>query len=129
DITIVGGGATTTIVDGNRIDRVFDVSPPGRSLGTLRLQDLTVQRGSSGTANGGGIRTSHAVYLLRVRLRDNSANLGGGLFGGNMFGTIAESTISDNAAQQGAGIYYYTGSSNPLTLVNTTISGNQATGT
>jgi CSLREA domain-containing protein len=55
DITILGAGAASTIIDGGGIDRVFDV------LDTLRLTSLTVEGGrildTSFDGGGGGSST------------------------------------------------------------------------
>ena len=95
DITIVGGGATTTFIDGNDTDRVFHViGSPSRAL---RLQDLTVQNGATG--NGGGIIAKgpgQLVSLLRVHVRENNASIGGG-------GLALEGTSGGSSRARSAG--------------------------
>jgi CSLREA domain-containing protein len=100
NLTIIGAGATTTIVDGDAADRVFDFSQ-----GTSELRDLTVRNGKtpSGTAgaadadktgpasdsvggdggsvtdssDGGGIRMAGSLRLTRVVVSGNHAGDGG----------------------------------------------------
>ena len=125
DITIVGGGANTTIVDGNQIDRLFDVkSSPANAR--LRLQDLTVQNGNGFV--GGAIAADLPFFLLRVRMRGNTAQDGGGIWLGSTSGSITNSLIIANIATRpgggGGGIDQF--GNGTLTITNTTISGNQA---
>lgn len=49
-LTIIGAGASQTIIDGGGIDRVFNVG----SLATLEISGVTIRNGSV-TGNGGGI--------------------------------------------------------------------------
>ena len=108
-VTIAGAGASQTIVDGNRLDRVFDVVLGGlgdRRHGTLDLRDVTVRNGRvtgpmSPDNAGGGIR-SHQVgdsslALTRVTMSNNEAEGGGGGVSGGS-GIIRQSTISANRA-------------------------------
>jgi predicted ATPase len=130
DVTIAGGGANTTIVEAGpsiaaAIDRVFHVFSNASST-RLKLQDLTVQHGRPGDG-GGGIFADRPLSLLRVWVRANAAQFGGGIgFGTNSgFGTIAESTISDNGTVlSGAGIHLFDGGN--VTITNTTITRNVA---
>ena len=74
DITIVGGGAQETIIEGGNNDRVFHVIN-----GRLALHDVTIQGGSAPGQTGGGINTIRPIKLLRTRIRSNAAAVGGGL--------------------------------------------------
>ena len=130
DLTIVGGGAATTIVDGNTIDRVFHT--PGGGVRALRVQDLTVQNGFASGAGfggvGGGILATGQFSLLRTRVIGNrSASTGGGIYNFASI-VIADSTIVNNRSDSGgaAGIWQQGGAT--LTVVNSTISGNIAQG-
>ncbi len=130
DITVAGGGANTTIIDGNQIDRVFEGSGGGGGVPPirLRLQDVTVQNGNAGGADGGGIRMSTAdMSLLRVRIRGNAASRGGGIALVLTGGLIFDSTISGNTASlSGAGAHLSTDSS--FAITNTTIAANISAG-
>jgi hypothetical protein len=89
-LTIVGAGATTTIIE-------RDVStPPFRLLkvaatGSLSLEGLTLRGGalsreSNIGGEGGGIFTDGTVTLTNCTLTDNMAILGGGIYTNN--GTV-----------------------------------------
>ena len=64
DVDIIGQGADETIVDGNQIDRVFDVPPAGTNP-TVTISGLTIRHGNPGIppldtsffqGGGGGVR-------------------------------------------------------------------------
>lgn len=140
-LTILGGGARETIVDGNRIDRVLDVFGPEAT----ELRDLTVARGSVDENVGGGIRqtgrqplrvrpgplgddpTAAVLTLRRVTVRNNEtedAGDGGGISTGATL-RIFDSTVSaNNADGDGGGISISPQAS--LTMSNSTVSGNTA---
>ncbi|MEJ5988661.1 cadherin-like domain-containing protein [Ramlibacter sp. PS3R-8] len=147
DVTIQGNGSGNTIVQGNGLDRVFDV----RS-GDVDFKDLTISGGGS-VSKGGGIHVFAAgstVTLDRVVVEGNRANAGAGIFssgtlilrdvhldanvgtGSNSTGgglqnegtaTVLRTTVSGNQAVDGGGIYSKNG---PITIENSTISGNTA---
>jgi CSLREA domain-containing protein len=145
DLTIVGAGRAVTTIDGNGLDRVFDIRL--RSPDTLvKISDVTIRGGFPGTDEGSGIRVRFgALTLDTVRVTDNTGaqaiyvwdsltvansripnNPGmGGIFvrrGGEA--TIQNSTISGNTStSDGGGI----SSQGTLTVVNSTISGNSTT--
>lgn len=122
-VTIRGAGAALTIINGGRLDRVFDIDPARANDLTVELRDLTIQGGSSGL--GGGIQNGAALTLTRVAVSDNTASAdGGGIFSRNAV-TAVESLISDNqSGSDGAGILC----GGRLTLTNSTVSGNMAGG-
>jgi CSLREA domain-containing protein len=136
-ITIVGAGASTTVVDAHSIDRVFEVRPGG----TLTLVDLTIQGGRSntnpiGVREGGGIKVgldggeggAGILTLTRVVLQNNSSPTeeGGGFFAENGSSvTIVDSTVRTNSADSGAG-GHVRGAGTTLTATGTTFSGNTA---
>ena len=92
NITINGAGQTTTIIDGNQLDRILDIQS-----GTVVLNDLTITNGhapdgedgepgstpgddgSDGTdgQNGGGIRNAGDLTLNKVTISNNQAGDGG----------------------------------------------------
>ncbi|HTP11216.1 MAG TPA: CSLREA domain-containing protein [Anaerolineae bacterium] len=85
--------------------------------------------------DGGGIEAFSPLVILRTALNANSANrYGGGLFdlptGSSAlyddFAHIEQSTLSNNSAQDGGGIYHdgYINYPSVLTLINSTFSGN-----
>lgn len=128
--TIQGVGATSTIIDGNDVERVFE------SQSTLTLRNLTVQHGdptshgNSFDSLGGGIRqVSGALTLDHCIVKDNVALSGGGLYVSAATAlTIIDSEISGNTTS-GAGTSNGGGISidgTPTTITNTTIAGNSA---
>ena len=106
DLTLIGGGRDSAIVDGGGLDRVFHIT----GNGTVAIRDLTIRNGAVGTSttsgscnpfpdqeNGGGLCNASAnVSLLRVAvLGSTSTRHGGGIFNtGTM--EIKDSVISAN---------------------------------
>src|SRR5262245_27796539 len=140
DLTIVGAGKTTTIIDGNLIDRVIE------TMANVYISGVTISGGDSGTDAGGGILVGGTLTLTDSRVRDNvgrggivvygtdtltvidsriygnaSDFSGGGIFN---YGTVTllNSLVDSNTAVSGGGIF----SQGTLTVVNSTISGNSA---
>ncbi len=128
EITIQGNGAI--IERDNTSDalviRIFD----NFSSGTLRLENMTVRNGLSGTnSSGAGIANNGNLTLYNVTVSGNRAlsdDNNGGTAGGiqnNSSGvlTIINSTISDNTAKWFGGGILNRGT---LTVENSVISGN-----
>lgn len=122
NLTISGAGATSSIVNGGAIDRVFEVG-----LGaTAQINGVTIQNGSI-IGFGGGIFNSGTLIINECTVDDNETtgpNLSGG--GGGIFTqgvlTLTKSTVSNNTSQgRGAGIYNL---DMGLNITNSTISGN-----
>ncbi|HZR82856.1 MAG TPA: choice-of-anchor Q domain-containing protein [Candidatus Binatia bacterium] len=67
--TIDGAGADQTIVDGDGIDRVFDVSENA----IVAIKDLTVKGGVADGGNGGGILNLGRLKLENVTVAGNRA--------------------------------------------------------
>lgn len=149
-VTISGAGQNLTIINGNGIDRVFEV----RDSSNFTIEDLTVSGGSTSddgagveakdagsftaarvifTGNaagkeGGAIHASNdPVTLTDVAIVGNSAATSGGGLRAEGVTTLTRVTVSGNSATDGAGIYQKGGASD-FTLVNVTISGNVASG-
>ena len=73
-VKIVGAGRSYTIIDGKKIDRVFE----NRSTtATVTFQDLTIQNGYTLHAmdlvsdEGGGVANKGKMYVTRVRFYNN----------------------------------------------------------
>jgi CSLREA domain-containing protein len=142
-VTITGGGAAHTIVDGNGTDRVFSVK--ARST----ISGLTIRNGSVSSGGGGGILadTGSSVSISRCVVTANTANAGGGIYaqgmttlqldrstvsgnisttaGGGLaaqLATIEVSTISGNVASTLGGGLYLDGTG--ITIFYSTIAGN-----
>jgi len=121
DLTILGAGIKSTVIDGNGnviLDRVFDILGPY----TVTMADVVIRGGNPGWLNGGGIANSGILTLERIVLRDNTAGHGAGLLNLNT-AVINDSTIANNTSlDDGGGIR----NDVTLTVINTTISGNTA---
>jgi hypothetical protein len=102
DLTIIGAGAATTVIDAAGIDRVLEVSS-----GNVTLQHVTIAGGDSGpgTTTGGGIRKRGAgdLAVLDSIVRDNHSWGGGGIvvFGGAL--SVLRSEIVDNVVESEPG--------------------------
>jgi len=137
NLTIMGSGASTTILQGNFgtsrvlvINAGFAVNLSGVSIrglgilttgisnsGTLILRDSTVSNNT-----GSGISNSGTAMLINSTVSVNSSLQGGGIFNRGTLALI-NSTVSRNyASTSGGGIY----NSGILTLINSTVSGNGA---
>ena len=105
DITINGPGAGTLTVSGAGATRPFTiVSAAGRAI-AVNINGLTIANGTAGVGNGGAIFAQGANLTLdRVAISSSSAASGGGVFFNGAYGVS-------------------------LTVTNSTVSGNQATGT
>ncbi|MGD9924612.1 MAG: choice-of-anchor Q domain-containing protein, partial [Pseudorhodoplanes sp.] len=105
DITINGdidGDRKADItISGNDASRIFDIA--GAITGTeVELRSLTLKQGNAGGGFGGAVTVAGTTILK-----------------------VIDSTISDSAAVSGGGIAAF----GPLTVVNSTITGNTATST
>jgi CSLREA domain-containing protein len=129
-VTLTGAGADTTIVNGNGLDRVFHVL-----TSTVTFSGITIEGGSVANYGGGLFNEGGNVTLADSAVVNNTANPpsvadigGGGVYNtaaGTM--TLSGSAVWGNTALgtnvHGGGIY----NAGTLTLINTTLSGNQAT--
>ncbi|MDJ0752585.1 MAG: right-handed parallel beta-helix repeat-containing protein [Ardenticatenaceae bacterium] len=129
DIYIQGGNAIT--VSGGNAARVFNVS-----AGQVTIDGLSIVNGVPAIAAcgpfsfecGGGLFLANntvGVTLTNSTLSDNSALQGGGIynFGGTVH--IINSTIANNTANSGGGIYNRAG---VIQLTNAELNGNSSTG-
>lgn len=131
-VTIQGAGAGKTIVNGQQLDRVFDVA--GTAPGSIKVvfQGLTV-RGGNVTGSGGGIRVGNANLVLRdAAVTACRASLfGGGISNidtpgsGNV--TLVRTTVNRNVAGDSGGGLLVGGGESVLTVKDSTIKRNVAT--
>ncbi len=98
-ITLVGEGIGETIIDGQRLDRLFHLR---NSVANLTLENLTVQNGATNRNSSALIRQGGAVLVeggvlsvRNVRFQDNQA-LGDGMSRLSNGGAIAIATGSVN---------------------------------
>ena len=156
DLTITGTGQAT-IIDGDGLDRVFDIDPNASGI-TVDISGLTIQNGFHST-HGGGILNRGKLTLEGITVTRNTTGLGGGSrrggggiyndggaltlidssvsansgsFGAgilNDFGTLTltDSAVRDNVDASGGGGIFNGGSGASLTLSRSTVSGNSAT--
>ena len=134
DVTIQGEGPGRTIVQagetsGSATERVFLIG----SGATATINDLTIRHGhpSECPMSGGGITNQGTLTLENVVVRDNVAKSGGGIVNEGTL-TLIRCTVRDNVAEgtsgkrgSGGGIKNVIGA---LTIVDSTISGNEAYG-
>ena len=148
DILASGGNLTITntsggvaIVDGNHLDRVFDINPnpnPATAPFTVTLEGFTIQNGyvNSSVApagSGGGIRDSGnaSLTLTNMVIQNNTAHDGGGIAFANSVSapwvlTVNTSKIEDNRAANNGGGIETDGSGLVNIDAGTTIAGNTA---
>jgi hypothetical protein len=121
-----GQGMNSTILSGGDASRVMLVN----LTYTVSLLDLTITGGYSEEL-GGGIRNAGTVNLTRVKVIENIAQSGGGIYTfGPMY--IMDSEISENIAEEesigkGGGIVVNPDAGELVQLERVTISGNTAT--
>jgi len=145
-LTINGAGASSTTIDANSLDRVFEIL----NNATVTLDGLTMTGGANvisgggislSTGNtltvansvltgndasqGGAIYNNRSLILDRVSVTSNTGNSGGGLFNSNS-AIVTDSLFYDNTAANDGGGIWTSGPSTSLTLTNSTLSGNQA---
>ncbi len=135
-LILTGAGSSSTIIDGNATDRIFDVFPGA----TLEVSGVTIQNGQTESGGiddlrrgGGGIKNVNGTLLISSStITGNTANIGGGGIFSRGYSQTAQtmvlsSTISGNSASRGGGIYsvaYENGATVQTTVQNSTISGN-----
>jgi hypothetical protein len=121
DLSIVGDGAGSTIIDGRQLDRVLDI----HSGVTVDILGVTLRNGKAG--QGGAVLSSGKLTLTRSVVADSTATSG---FGGGVLSdgnasdlTLLQTTISGNTAFGGGGGLAVR---NSLAASETTISGNRS---
>jgi len=151
DLFLLGDNAEplSVILDGMNTDRLLDVHPgvrasiqgvtifqgdSGSNGGGLRNLGLTslsqsIIQGNLGLRFGGGIINEAGAILLVTdstiannRLVEIDGTGGGGGISNNGFARVTRTTITNNIAARGGGIYNIFGD---LTLANSTVSGNE----
>ncbi|HSV15279.1 MAG TPA: hypothetical protein VLI90_13550, partial [Tepidisphaeraceae bacterium] len=124
DVSIVGPGADSLMLDGGGLDRLVTVA--GGT--TVSLAGLTFTHGGN-VAAGGAIFSDGALTLDHVIVNANTASAtGGGIFENSGSLTIVDSTISNNsiaatADAAGGGVFAQAGT---LSITGSTFAGNTA---
>jgi predicted outer membrane repeat protein len=131
-VTIRGAGAGLTAIDGQQLDRVFDVSDTAPGSITVVLEKLTVRNGNV-TGHGGGVQVGNANLVVRdAAVTGSRASLtGGGVSNGAAPGTgnvtLVRTTVGRNlAGTEGGGLSVR--SPSVLTLKDSTVRRNVAGG-
>ena len=120
-IHIVGSGASSTIIDGNLTDRIFEF---GSDADGSSISGVTMQNADSGTGDGGAILTQRALTITDAELTGNTGKNGGAILANDTL-ILERVTIAGNTALNGGGVLLNSGAGHSLT--NVTISGNTAT--
>ena len=132
-----GAGAGATIIDGEQLDRVFDVLGNAPHSINVTFQDLTVRNGAADDGGGGGIRVGNADLTVRrcVVTGNMTTGFGGGISNSALPDTgnvkVVGSTVDHNVAGSGGGIAVLASPGTPgsvLTVSGSTIEDNFATG-
>ncbi len=101
DLTILGAGAASTIIDGNGAvtgDRVFQVASAPTPI-TVRISGVTIRGGRIAGTNGGGIHTAGNLTLSDVVVTQNSAtNNGGGVRVDEHSLTLINTVVTQNTS-------------------------------
>ncbi|MEW5985446.1 MAG: choice-of-anchor Q domain-containing protein, partial [Chloroflexota bacterium] len=119
-LKLVGPNSTRTMIRGMNSDRILQV----HGQQTVSVVGLTITGGAA--ENGAGIYNEGTLTLNRSSLTANgAADRGGGLYNvaGAASATIRNSTIADNSAGHGGGVFHF---GTTLTIDGSTISGNTA---
>lgn len=121
DVTIRGAGPGVTILDGNGLDRIFDVLAPTTITG------MTIRNGNPGTGptghHGGAIFNGDFLALKDVVITGNAAEMVGGGIANIGDLTLSDATVSGNTAgTRGGGI----DNAGAARLIAVTVSGNTA---
>ena len=119
-----GAGAGLTVIDGQQLDRVFDVRGTAPHSIKVTFQGLTVRNGLADGGGGGGIRVGDADLVVQnctVTGNRTSGN-GGGISDASMPGTanvtLIGSTIDRNIAREGGGLWVQANSQNQGSVLN-----------
>ncbi len=120
-ITIIGAGASTTIIDGGKLDSVFQRVLHVHPNRLAAISGVTIRNGYATGAYGygGGIYNEGLLTVSNAAISGNYSDNGGGIYNRGTL-TATNSTISQNMADYGGGI----DNVGTLTVTNSTISQN-----
>lgn len=127
DVTVQGAGAAATIVDGNDLDRVFELAS---SATDVAMSGLTIRNGQTTSVGGGIYVSAGGLTLSSSVVGQNTSPFGGGVYnsGGDL--TLVGTTVADNnvgsTTAVGGGIYNEGGGSTLTISSGSVISGNDA---
>lgn len=118
DLTINGASTATTIVNGNQLDRVFEVFSPAKPI----ISGITVRNGN--VLDGGGIKNRGTLWISDTVIIDNSAVVGGGIYNSGVM-RITDSTIESNFSNGNGANCGGIGNTGSLETSNTIVRANQ----
>jgi CSLREA domain-containing protein len=118
DLTVLGAGAASSLIDAGSLSRGFRVGASVRA----ELRDLRVHRGAG--ANGGGILNEGILTVTRCAITNSLASDQGGGIASSGTLTVTASLLRSNQAKRGGGVSANGGAA---TLTNVTLTFNQAT--
>jgi CSLREA domain-containing protein len=107
-VTVRGAGAGISIIDGQQLDRLFDVAGTAPSSIKVVLEKMTIRKGDV-TGDGGGTRVGNADLVVRdSAVNGNRASVsGGGISNGFTPNSgdlkLVRTTVARNVAGLGAG--------------------------
>ena len=119
ELTVVGDGTGSTVIDAGGLDRVVHVTGAAPAA---ELRDLTLRNGNTPLARGGVFAESEARLTRTVIANNTAGGFGGGISSSEVL-TVAESTLSGNTATRSGGGLIAAGT---VELVNVTVAGNRS---
>jgi len=129
-VDIQGPGPATLTVSGNNASRVFYIYSPANTPIDVTISGLTISGGTDPSSGGGIVDFSENLTLDNDVITNNTTGgSGGGVAKEQLAGTLTvlNSTISGNQAGEGGGIYLYNADA-PVTIQDSVISNNTAVG-
>ena len=126
NMSIVGAGASTTILDSARVDRVIFIA----ASANVQISGVTIQNGlqTGGTYDGGGGGGINSYGNLSIAnsvfIGNRSDAFGGGIDSGGPLTVTNSIFINNNGGQEGGGLRQ---AGSPATIENSTFTGNVAT--
>ena len=111
-------GAKLAVIDGNDIDRIFDVHGPGLSLDWIVARDGHARKSAGDVGDGGAVRGG-SLNLLNSRLVSNVAAGNGGAFATTASASpfnfaMKAALLKGNSAAGNGGAVYLSGSPGPF---------------
>ena len=127
NLTIQGNGTANTIIDGGGVDRVFHICPGGGCISTVTITGLTIRNGAVSSGGGGIFSEGGTTWVVSSNVVGNTADYGGGIYNNGTL-TITDSKIGEvgagnTATVNGGGIFNASGTA---TLIGSTVSDNDA---
>ncbi|MFT6809974.1 MAG: putative outer membrane repeat protein [Saprospiraceae bacterium] len=123
NLVIIGNDASKTIVDGQQIDRIFEITGGSIILDGLRLQNGLASGPNAKDKRGGAIYNASILELRNTIISGNTATTDGGGIYTPMTLVSRNSILSGNKAGEAGGGLTNVGSA---MIINSTISGNSA---